>query len=172
MVITMPYSNSNGNPPMKAGPRFTATRQQHPAQPQQNGCLPHVAGENALSRHLVVHPVPVPTTAVQVDLSAAFNVDGITTDNRTTSPGNLDGHGNSYSANLLGSSVSLNGLTYNLGTPDTNNVVQSTSSTRRPSRCSPCSTAASVSLARTLMGDRTLRSLSTTRTSPLRLLVR
>ncbi len=61
--------------------------------------------------------------ATQVDLSGAYNWVGITYDT-DPSPGNLDGDGDSYSATLLGSSVSLNGLSYNIGPPGTNDVLR------------------------------------------------
>ncbi len=77
---------------------------------------------------LAIDLVPVPTSATQVNLSGNFNLDGITADNNM-SPGNLDGGGASYSSNLLGPSVSLNGISYNIGTPDTNNVVKASGQT-------------------------------------------
>src|SRR6185437_2756433 len=40
-----------------------------------------------------------------------------------TVPGNIDGYGYSYSANLLTSAVIVDGAAFALGTPDTNNVV-------------------------------------------------
>ncbi len=58
-----------------------------------------------------------------MDLSGAYNWVGITYDT-DPSPGNLDGDGDSYSATLLGSSVSLNGLSYNIGPPGTNDVLR------------------------------------------------
>ncbi len=59
---------------------------------------------------------------VQVDLSGAYNVDGITTDDDAMT-GDLDGPNNSYSANLLGTTVNFNGLAYNIGPADTDDVV-------------------------------------------------
>ena len=60
---------------------------------------------------------------IPVDLSSAFNLDGITNDNNTSN-GNLDGQGNSYSANQLGSPVSLNGLSFDIVAVGGNDVVQ------------------------------------------------
>jgi hypothetical protein len=59
---------------------------------------------------------------VPVALTSAFNRVGIVTDGSTFGAG-LDGDGNALSANLLGSSVTWNGLTFNLGAPNTNDVV-------------------------------------------------
>lgn len=56
-------------------------------------------------------------------LSGAFNREGIVSNGSTNFGGGLDGGGTAYSANLLGSSVSWNGQTFTIGTPNTANVV-------------------------------------------------
>jgi predicted alpha-1,2-mannosidase len=68
------------------------------------------------------------SAALQVDLSAQFNRVGIVNDG-TTFTGGLDGQGNAYSANLLGSSLSAGGQTFSLGAPGTNNVVKAAGQT-------------------------------------------
>jgi hypothetical protein len=71
-----------------------------------------------------------PDNATHVDLSASFNRLGIVNDGTTFSgSGGLDGIGNAYSANLLGSSLAAGGHTYNFGTPGTNNTVAATGQT-------------------------------------------
>jgi hypothetical protein len=54
-------------------------------------------------------------TGTQVDLSSDFNVNGIYQDGVTYTTGGLDGLGNSYSANLLGSTRVLNGTLFDFG---------------------------------------------------------
>lgn len=56
---------------------------------------------------------PVPGTTL-VSLSSFYNRSGIWTDGRTFS-GGLDGGGYAYSANLLGTALSWNGIAFNLG---------------------------------------------------------
>jgi hypothetical protein len=68
------------------------------------------------------------TQQAAVDLSNSFNRVGIVTDGSTFT-GGLDGDGSALSANLLGSSVSWNGQTFALGSPDTNNVVSAAGQT-------------------------------------------
>ncbi len=58
----------------------------------------------------------------QVSLSGAFNRTGIVNDGSTFS-GGLDGGGSAISEQLIGSSVSFGGLTYNIGSPGVNDVV-------------------------------------------------
>jgi hypothetical protein len=62
--------------------------------------------------------------ATSVDLSGAYNQVGIASDGVPPSGGGLDGNGDAYSANLLGTSVTAGGVTFNLGAADANNVVQ------------------------------------------------
>jgi subtilase family serine protease len=53
---------------------------------------------------------------VQVNLSSAFNItSAIVTDGTSFSGGGLDNDGNSYSANLLGTRVVVNNITFSLG---------------------------------------------------------
>ncbi|HTJ00340.1 MAG TPA: protease pro-enzyme activation domain-containing protein [Dongiaceae bacterium] len=64
-------------------------------------------------------PVPGSTT---VPLSSYYNRAGFWSDGRTFSAG-LDGSYGAYSANLLGTSLSWNGLLFPLGSPNVNDVV-------------------------------------------------
>jgi len=77
----------------------------------------------------VINLSPPPNTPVQVSLASASNRTGITTDGAGTSSGGLDGYGNTYSANLLGSSVSFNGNSYALGAPGVNDVISAAGQT-------------------------------------------
>jgi hypothetical protein len=52
-----------------------------------------------------------------VDLSSFYNVNGIVNDGSNVSNGGLDADGYAYSAKLLGSSVSAQGVTFNFGAP-------------------------------------------------------
>ncbi len=60
----------------------------------------------------------------QANLAGAFNISsGIVTDGTVFSGGGLDGGGRSYSANLLGTTVSFNGSSFNLGPANAADVV-------------------------------------------------
>jgi hypothetical protein len=63
-----------------------------------------------------------------VDLSTYYNVTGITTDGTKFGAG-IDGQGNALSETEVGSSIAWNGLTFGLGSPNVNNVVQGTGQT-------------------------------------------
>jgi hypothetical protein len=83
----------------------------------QSITLPNDANVEMLALNLVpLNPVPA-------DLSTSFNGTGIVTDGSTFS-GGLDGNGFALSGNLLGSSVTWNGVTYAIGPAGGNNVVQ------------------------------------------------
>jgi hypothetical protein len=60
--------------------------------------------------------------SVPVDLSSSYTQIGIVSDG-TLFTGGLDGNGNAYSANLLGSSVTVDGLTFQLGPANVKNVL-------------------------------------------------
>jgi hypothetical protein len=76
--------------------------------------------QNSASVNLIVTPV-----SDRVNLSSAYNRLGIAEDG-TTFTGGLDNDGNAYSANLLGSTVSLNGSLFNIGPANTADTVSST----------------------------------------------
>jgi hypothetical protein len=60
----------------------------------------------------------------QANLAGAFNItSGIVTDGTAFSGGGLDGGGRSYSANLLGTTVTFNGISFNLGPANGADVV-------------------------------------------------
>jgi hypothetical protein len=65
---------------------------------------------------------------VPVDLSGSFNDVGLVADG-TPFSGGLDGNGSAYSANLLGTSVTSGGGTFNLGATGSNNIVRATGQT-------------------------------------------
>jgi beta-glucanase (GH16 family) len=65
---------------------------------------------------------------VAVDLSSSFNQLGSVTDG-TPFSGGLDGNGDAYSANLLGSTLSANGYDFNLGAADAPNAVRAAGQT-------------------------------------------
>jgi F5/8 type C domain-containing protein len=70
--------------------------------------------QNSTTTTLVVNGAS--STATQVNLSSSYNRSGIVTDGTTFSAsGGLDLNGYAYSANLLGSSVTFQGLSFNLG---------------------------------------------------------
>ncbi len=59
---------------------------------------------------------------VEVDLASSFTTVGIGVDGDAGS-GNLDGHGNSYSASALGPSLAWGGATFALGLGDSDDVI-------------------------------------------------
>ena len=61
-----------------------------------------------------------------VPLASFYNVNGIYTDNTSYSTGGFDGGGSSYSSNLLGSSVTWNNITYQLGPTNAPDAVSNT----------------------------------------------
>ncbi|MGA2244152.1 MAG: protease pro-enzyme activation domain-containing protein [Verrucomicrobiota bacterium] len=80
-----------------------------------SGALAHTVTFNLV----VANPVP---GATQVSLSSFYNRPGIWTDGRSFS-GGLDGGGYSYSANLLGTTLSWNGIVFNLGPTNVNDTI-------------------------------------------------
>ena len=68
---------------------------------------------------VVIAPIP---GAMPINLSSFYNRSGIWTDGRTFS-GGLDGGGYAYSATLLGTSLSWNGLAFNFGPANALDVV-------------------------------------------------
>ncbi len=60
-----------------------------------------------------------------VDLAAAYNLTGISTDGTTFSGGGIDGSGDAVSAAELGTSVSWNAINFPIGTPNTNDAIES-----------------------------------------------
>ena len=64
-----------------------------------------------------------------LSLSAAFNREGIVTDNTAFANGGLDGDGSSYSSNLLGSSLTFDGVSLSFGTANANNAVSAAGQT-------------------------------------------
>ena len=65
---------------------------------------------------------------VEVDLASSFTTVGIGVDGDAGS-GNLDGHGNSYSASALGPSLAWDGATFALGPADADDVISAAGQT-------------------------------------------
>jgi hypothetical protein len=61
-------------------------------------------------------------SATPVNLSAAADLDGIFKDGTTLSSSGIDGYGNAYSGNALGTALTWNGVPFNLGAPNTQNA--------------------------------------------------
>ena len=79
------------------------------------GGLPHSVTLN----FIIIAPVP---GAMQVNLSAYYNRAGFYSDGRTFVTG-VDGSYSAYSANLLGTTLSWNGLVFNLGPSNAPDVI-------------------------------------------------
>jgi hypothetical protein len=71
----------------------------------------------------------VPSGTTPVNLSSAFNRAGIVSDGTTFSGGGLDGYGNSFSASLVGTSLTAGGAYFELGTANTADVISATGQT-------------------------------------------
>ena len=66
------------------------------------------------------------TASIPVNLSSVATKHAMVTDGRTFTGGGIDGYGNAYSANLLGTSLQVNGVSYGFGTADSLNGAAST----------------------------------------------
>src|SRR5262249_23830615 len=86
-----------------------------------------VGGSNAVISGLFFGGMAA-SAATSVNLTSAFNRTRILGDGATFG-GGLDGGGTALSANLLGTSVNWNGTTFNLGTPNSNNVISAAGQT-------------------------------------------
>lgn len=64
-----------------------------------------------------------PVVGPPVPLQSAYNRTGIVTDGTVFTNGGLDTYGFAYSANLLGATQTLNGVTYTFAAPNTKNAV-------------------------------------------------
>ncbi len=70
-----------------------------------------------------------PATTTQVNLTSAFNPTGIVADGTTFSGGGLDGDGFALSANLIGTSVAVGGVTFNFGPAGASDAVNAAGQT-------------------------------------------
>ena len=66
------------------------------------------------------------TASVYTTVPLSYNVSGIYTDGTSFGTGGFDGGGNAYSSNLLGSSVTWNNITYQLGPANAPDAVSNT----------------------------------------------
>ncbi len=73
--------------------------------------------------------LPTSGSSTQVDLTGDYNLLGITADGVFFSGGGLDGAGNAYSANVLGTSQSWNGASFNIAPGGSSNVIQTAGQT-------------------------------------------
>jgi hypothetical protein len=86
-------------------------------------------GVNVFAMALVGPTASTTTTPTVVSLTAADNADAIVTDGSAVSNGGFDTSGYAYSANLLGSSITWNGVTYPLGPANGLDAVDNTTIT-------------------------------------------
>ena len=71
----------------------------------------------------------VPAVTTQVNLSSTFNRTGIAANGSSFSGSGLDGYGYALSANLLGTSLTVGGTTFNLGPAGTEDAVSAAGQT-------------------------------------------
>jgi RNA polymerase sigma factor (sigma-70 family) len=90
--------------------------------------LPAMKPVAATSGSLTATTGVTATASTPVTLTRAFNRVGIVSDGAIFSSG-LDGPHSALSARLLGSSITWNGNTFNLGTPNSNNVIRAAGQT-------------------------------------------
>jgi hypothetical protein len=67
--------------------------------------------------------------AAQIPLASAYNRNAFDTDGTTFTSGGLDGYGFAYSANLLGTTQTVNGTVFNIGPSNAPNSVANASIT-------------------------------------------
>ena len=84
------------------------------------------AGFNASGQAISTATLPVSSaqTQAQVSLTGSANVDGIFTDGSILINNGLDGGGSAYSGNLLGTTLTLAGTTFNFGNANRNDMVE------------------------------------------------
>ena len=70
-----------------------------------------------------------PATTAQVNLSSTYNRTGIVADGTSFSGGGLDGDGFALSANLIGTSVAVGGVTFNFGPAGASDAVSAAGQT-------------------------------------------
>ncbi len=76
-----------------------------------------------LDRVAIENVAAADASGVVVDLSGAYNRTGIVSDGTTATGGGLDGHGNAFSSQLLGTRVAAGGTGFVLGAANAPNVV-------------------------------------------------
>lgn len=85
----------------------------------------YTQSSNSVGSYTILPPPPATgPSQVQVPLSAVANSVGILTDGSKLSSAGLDGAGRAYSANQLGTSVTLFGIQFTFGTPNQNNAIR------------------------------------------------
>jgi hypothetical protein len=73
--------------------------------------------------------LPTVGSTTPVDLGGIYNLVGITNNGAQFSGGGLDGAGNAYSANVLGTSQTIGGVNYTIAPGGTTNVIQAAGQT-------------------------------------------
>ncbi len=115
-----------GSPAAGAGDPVAATSALLTTDQRGTGFPRLVSGNVDIGAYELQSPAspPAPGTVTPVDLSLYYNLQGISPDGQKFS-GGLDGVGDNFSANQLGSTVTSGAVTYNLGPSGALNVVQS-----------------------------------------------
>ena len=120
------YYTTNGTTPTTSSSQYVPGT---PLSISATTTIEAIAAENGYINSAVAvgtYTITVATTPVSVSLTTADNVVGIGNTGTAVSGGGLDGYGNVYAGNLLGTSISWFGSTFALGSADLADAVSST----------------------------------------------
>ena len=121
IALSMPYRlGSDGSQQTAYGPFYVYAYSVpvNPAKILKSLTLPS-------TRNVVVLAITPTSASTPVSLGSAVNVYSSFTDGTAVTRGGFDNGGYAYSANLLGSTLAFNGVSYILGAPGTANAVSS-----------------------------------------------
>ncbi len=128
------YYTTNG-----AAPAFNSTLYTGPIQVTRSQTIQAIAIASGFSQSYVATASYTiqPAGQAQVLLTAAFNTTGLFSDGVKVTSAGLDGAGNAYSANQMGSSLTLWGVRFALGSPGQNDMVTGTQASVIPLPAGP-----------------------------------
>ncbi len=116
------YYTTNGATPSVNSTLYTA-----PVRVSSTETLQAIAVASGYSSSVPTRGTYFLTLPSPVNLAAVDNVHGIANNGSAPADGGLDQHGNAYSANLLGTSISWGGATFNLGAAGSSDAVSEVS---------------------------------------------
>jgi hypothetical protein len=117
------YYTTNG-----AAPAFSSTLYTSPSQVTRSETIQAIAIASGFSQSYIAtasYTINPPGQA-SVPLTAAFNTIGLFADGVAVNSAGLDGAGHGYSANQMGSTITLFGVKFVLGSPGMNNMISGT----------------------------------------------
>jgi hypothetical protein len=122
-----------------SAPAFSSTLYTGPIQVTRSQTIRAVAIASGSSQSYIASASYTiqPAGQAQVSLTAAFNTIGLFSDGVNVTSAGLDGAGNAYSANQMGSSLTLWGVKFVLGSPGQNDMVTGTQASVIPLPAGP-----------------------------------